>query len=136
MPYVKGTPEERFWMKVHKTPTCWLWIASHNGNGYGMFYASKRVYAHRFSYELHIGPIPQSMHVLHNCDNPSCVNPSHLWIGTNVDNIHDRMNKGRGLTTSERRKSMLGKVPSGDDHWTRRHPDNVLRGANHWMHRS
>ena len=88
--------DERFWNKVDKSGECWLWTASTLGKGYGQFWdGNKRVTAHRFSWVLHNGPIPEGLHVLHHCDVPVCVNPEHLWLGTNADNVHDCMAKGR-----------------------------------------
>ena len=81
---------------------CWDWQGANNGKGYGCLRVDgKRVLAHRYSYEAHIGPIPRlknSYHgvcVLHKCDNPSCVNPDHLFLGTHNDNMQDKMSKGR-----------------------------------------
>src|SRR3990167_5846272 len=87
---------DRFWRSVKKTDTCWLWTASKDSNGYGQFnIKGKGVLVHRFSYELHKGTIPseKSYHgicVLHTCDIPNCVNPEHLILGTQIDNIKDR----------------------------------------------
>lgn len=95
------TPIERFWEKIRKTKTCWLWTTSTDTNGYGqLVIAGKAVLAHRFSYELHKGKIPKgnwygTSCVLHTCDTPNCVNPEHLVLGTQQDNIKDRDKKGR-----------------------------------------
>jgi len=94
------TDEQRFWENVHKTDGCWTWIGARTGlpgNQYGAFYAnSKQIRAHRFSWELsNKRSIPDGMFVCHSCDNGLCVRPSHLWIGTNSDNMKDGYSKGR-----------------------------------------
>jgi hypothetical protein len=81
----------RFWNKVTKTKKCWIWNAA-NKDGYGRF---GRKYAHRISFEWHIGKIPEGLFVCHHCDNPSCVNPEHLFVGSNLDNVLDMISKGR-----------------------------------------
>lgn len=89
--------EERFWRNVRKSDGCWWWIGGKCSKGYGSIMADGRIAgAHRVAYELHIGPIPNGISVCHSCDNPACVNPSHLWLGTNLDNTRDRDRKGRG----------------------------------------
>ena len=95
--YPKRLPVlDRFWTKVNKTDSCWLWTGGMDGSGYGRFFNGKQVTTHRFSYELHKGEIPPGICVLHHCDTPLCVNPSHLFLGTKKDNAVDRENKGRG----------------------------------------
>lgn len=89
---------ERFWAKVDKTSgPCWIWTARINYGGYGQFRTTGRLteYAHRVSWKLHGGPIPAGMDVLHRCDRPACVNPGHLFLGTDADNVSDRNAKGR-----------------------------------------
>jgi hypothetical protein len=91
--------EERFWEKVEKSEGCWLWTAAHNGVGYGVIGTgakNRSRLAHRFSYELANGPIPEKTWVLHKCDNPGCVNPEHLFLGNNTSNVRDMHSKGRG----------------------------------------
>lgn len=91
--------EERFWAKVVKTEGCWLWVGSTNQNGYGRLSRGGRgsglVAAHRFSYERTYGPVPPDKEVLHKCDNPPCVRPDHLFVGTQQVNMDDMASKGR-----------------------------------------
>jgi hypothetical protein len=95
----RGSQEDRFWLKVRKSDGCWEWIGSKRPNGYGRFQAGGRgtsqVAAHRFSYELHKGRIPDGLVVMHRCDNRTCVNPDHLSLGTPLDNTRDMYAKGR-----------------------------------------
>jgi len=91
---------ERFWNKVNKSMLCWEWTASKLSNGYGQVWFGprhdrKKMLAHRLSYELAFEEIPDGMCVLHKCDNKSCVNPSHLFLGTHRDNISDCLKKRR-----------------------------------------
>lgn len=88
----------RFWSKVSKGSSCWVWTASRMDKlPYGRVCAvkGKPVLAHRLSYAINRGEIPEGMHVLHSCDNPSCVNPDHLFLGTNEDNVSDKVAKNR-----------------------------------------
>jgi hypothetical protein len=99
--YLGKTTTERFWSKVKKTRSCWLWLGAKSPSGHGQISISgKMVGAHRFSYELHNGSIPKGIGyygtcVCHSCDNPQCVNPKHLWTGTQRENLDDMVNKGR-----------------------------------------
>ena len=85
----------KFITKVTKQPDgCWIWGASNNDK-YGLFKLKNEKYAHRASFILHGNKIPNGMHVLHKCDVPLCVNPSHLFLGTHTDNMRDKVNKNR-----------------------------------------
>jgi hypothetical protein len=98
--------EERFWKKVQKSEECWLWTGGLNsrsrwpGFRYGLLSTGSREnhrkeLAHRVSWEIHNGPIPPGAFVCHRCDNPICVRPDHLFIGSAADNADDRDQKGR-----------------------------------------
>lgn len=88
--------EERFWLLVERSPGCWEWGGNRMSNGYGRIGVDrKKVLAHRASWLIHNGPIPDGVFVCHHCDNPPCVNPDHLFLGTQRDNIHDMLAKGR-----------------------------------------
>lgn len=85
-------------VNVQNDDACWEWIATKNKRGYGSFWHKTRMIgAHRASYLLFRGNIPNGMHVLHKCDNPSCVNPNHLYLGSHQDNMTDKKLRGRGI---------------------------------------
>ena len=91
------TPQERFEEKFTKADGCWEWTACRDKWGYGRLQFSEKMQgAHRVAYQLYVGEIPDGLCVLHHCDNPSCVRPDHLFLGTNDDNVRDRDGKGRG----------------------------------------
>ena len=98
---------QRFWNKVEKTDSCWLWTAALTHDGYGRFVvplkngAWQTRLSHRVVYESLVGPIGGKL-VLHRCDVRNCVNPDHLFLGTNKDNTTDMIAKGRGVFTGAR----------------------------------
>lgn len=87
---------DRFESHCEKTDSCWIWMASLDHKGYGRFSMNGKKYvAHRAAYILYKGKFAEELQVMHNCDNPCCVNPSHLTAGTHSDNMQDRHIKGR-----------------------------------------
>jgi hypothetical protein len=104
------TAEDRFWVHVvcDLASGCWVWSGSRLPAGYGTISirtglgAKRQERTHRFSYELHFGPIGAGLIVCHRCDNPPCVRPDHLFLGTNLDNMRDAMTKGRHVAARAR----------------------------------
>ncbi len=108
---------QRFWTKYAESGSheCWEWTGGKNRAGYGKFkMRGKTRVAHRVAYELHTGEIPALMLVCHTCDNPGCVNPSHLFLGTPQDNMTDKVNKHR-QSTGERVKPKKPRWLIGSD---------------------
>ena len=104
--------QARFEAKITVNPItgCWEWTASQNPDGYGQFKLNgRREKAHRVAHVLYIGEIPKGMCVLHRCDNPSCVNPEHLFLGTHADNVKDKVAKGRAAKGEKNGRAKLTK---------------------------
>ena len=102
---------DRFWERVCKTDACWEWSGCKDKDGYGKIVRAggngPEVRTHRLSWELEHGPVPEGLKVLHRCDNPSCVRPDHLFLGTTADNQQDMMRKGRSTRGSRSARAKL-----------------------------
>lgn len=120
----KSPTKHRFWRGVDKSgpihpglkTRCWLWTAF-TDRRYGKIIAFGEQFAHRVSWVIHFGPVPNGLCVLHHCDNPSCVNPKHLFLGTQQDNMTDMNIKGRHS--------------KGETHGSKTRPEKVARGEAH-----
>jgi len=124
-----------FWNRVRKTRGCWEWIGNRDRDGYGLL-ATKTpdgkcgsVGAHRIAWELTNGEIPHKLMVLHRCDNPSCVRPDHLFVGTAADNSADMVEKGRAARGDRHGLRLHPQsAPAGDRNGSRTKPECLKRG--------
>lgn len=108
---------DKFQQRIIKTDGCWTWKGAKNLKGYGhLWVKGKNIGAHRISYMLYKGDIPNGMVICHRCDNPTCVNPDHLFLGTQKDNISDRDQKGH--------------TAKGDRSGKKTKPERIARGEN------
>lgn len=124
----RRTAIERFGPKVRRPDACWEWTAARTRDGYGSFWNGEyingvpgspvMVLAHRWAYEQFVGLIPDGLSVLHHCDNPPCVRPDHLFLGTQRVNVHDCIQKGRHRCgqrfLSERERSEVRSLYRGE----------------------
>lgn len=124
--------EKRFirQVKINGAHGCWIWMSGRSKSGYGQIKMhGKTTRAHRAAYELFRGPIPDDQLVCHHCDNPPCVNPAHLFLGTHADNHRDRNAKGRQAKGEAITRNRV--LPRGDAHPLRKEPWRAARGARH-----
>ncbi|MCX5786077.1 MAG: HNH endonuclease [Elusimicrobia bacterium] len=128
--------EQRFWTHVQKGPGCWEWQAGRKlgKHRYGKFKMNRKtIGAHRVAWEFEKGPVPEGLCVLHHCDNPPCVRPDHLWIGTNLDNIKDRDAKNRQAKGASNGSRLYPeRLLRGERHPNRLHPERLSRGSSHY----
>jgi hypothetical protein len=119
MPPLTEKDKARFWKRVHVSgpEECWPWLGYTDKGGYGTFTLGRKTSprrCHRVAWEITSGKIPSGLCILHRCDNPTCCNSAHLWVGTKGENNTDRAIKGRSST--------------GAEHYARRHPERLARG--------
>ena len=104
---IRTSTFKKFWSNIIKTGNCWIWKGDKNYSNYGIIFVIKNrwIKAHRYSYQIHFGKIPDKMNICHHCDNPSCVRPDHLFLGTQKDNLRDAGRKGRVWTKEQQAKA-------------------------------
>jgi len=124
-----GKPADinNFWNKVKKTNSCWEWQGARQiqkgKKWHGLLTFNKQGWlAHRFSWTIHNGPIPTGQYICHTCDNPACVNPDHLFLGSQADNMRDMNSKGRHADQKGIKQSNV-KLSEADVYLIRSHPD-------------
>lgn len=124
----------RFWRLFSKSQPvngCLNWAGRKNKSGYGVFdYSGRPHLAHRVSFWLNTRLLPPGMSVLHRCDNPACINPAHLFLGTHQDNVWDMVSKGRHAHGPRHAAAMRLAAARGQSHMSRTRPDAVRRGEN------
>jgi hypothetical protein len=131
----KAAYSERFWSHVTRhADGCWLWMAAKGHKGYGAvgLPGGKTAKAHRVSYELQFGPIPEAACVLHRCDVPACVRPTHLFLGSKADNNADMRSKGRAVSGGRKTEVARCKYPRAEEHCLSRLTAASVRQARQW----
>lgn len=138
IPELEEKHRNRFWANIDKTTIlgpngdCWKWKGGKHQKGYGIFRIGANKYrAHRVSYHLENGSIPDGLMVLHKCDITNCCRPSHLWLGTHQDNVDDMFRKGRANRATGNRHGSITcpeSRPKGKDHFSYKHPEKISRG--------
>ena len=122
---------DRLWNRTNRESGCWEWIGCKDGSGYGLISLNgKMVKTHRLAWELTYGSIPNGLFVCHHCDNPACINPEHLFLGTNKDNMQDKIKKGRrnGGGPAKGERNGAAKISCKDAVEIRRLHENGLSG--------
>lgn len=118
-----ATSLERFWAKVTKTEGCWEWTGARTSRGYGNVWQGNRsTLAHRVSWTVHFGSIPEGKHVLHHCDNPPCVKPEHLFLGDHYANMRDCRQKGRHAQAAKTHCSQGHPYDEANTYWKKPSP--------------
>jgi HNH endonuclease len=128
--YAGKTRAQALWDRVDKSGDCWEWQGTPDKDGYGVFTYRGRPYrAHRAAWIVTFGEIPRGLQVCHSCDNPACVRPEHLMLGTHRSNVVDRVRKGRSAT-GDRSGSRIhrDRVREGIRKWCAEHPERHARG--------